>query len=427
MNKILKPVVVQLKTFIKDEFDFIRKFPKNVRNDCYVLCCDVTSLYTSIPTELGIKALEYWLDKLSFLIPDRFTKAFIIESIRFILENNFFMFDADIWHQLIGTAMGKSFAPPYACLTMGYLEETVFIPILIPSKFDITTTKLIIDFFFRFIDDGIMLLPKNVSPVVFLEILNSMNSSIQYTITLPTVFEVNHIISQTINFLSINIIITSDGLVKTDVYYKETNAHDYLAFDSHHPRHTKENIPFVLAKRIIIITSEDEWVKRNLSDLRTYLIARKYPINVIEKGIHNASLQGPAPKPSCEKIIPLITPYFSNYDSTNIVGVARDLIDKSKNSRVNDAFKSTKFIQCYRQPQNTLQILSNSRFISQTRELNKQKPAGISHCTHKSCKICKLYLQKCTSFVTSNGSEWEIKCHATCNSMNVVYYLICNF
>ena len=53
MDKILKPLVVHLKTFIKDEFDFIRKFPKNVRNDCYALCCDVTSLYTSIPTELG--------------------------------------------------------------------------------------------------------------------------------------------------------------------------------------------------------------------------------------------------------------------------------------------------------------------------------------------------------------------------------------
>ena len=56
LDNILKPLVVHLKTFIKDEFDFIRKFPKNVRNDCYALCCDVTSLCTSIPTELGIKA-----------------------------------------------------------------------------------------------------------------------------------------------------------------------------------------------------------------------------------------------------------------------------------------------------------------------------------------------------------------------------------
>ena len=296
--------------------------------------------------------------------------------------------------------MGKSFAQPYACLTMGYLEETILFPRLIPSKFDITTTKLITNFFFRFIDDGIMLIPKNISPVVILEILNSMNSFIQYIFTLPTVFEDNDTTSQTINFLSIKIIITSDGLVKTDVYYKETNAHDYLAFDSHHPSHTKENIPFVLAMRIIIITSEDEWVKRNLPDLRTYLSARKYQINVIEKGIHNASLQGSAPKPSCEKIIPLITTYFCNYDSTNIVGVGRDLIYNSKNVCVNEAFKSTKFIQCYRQPQNMLKILSNFRFISQTQEQNKWKPVGISHCTHKSRKICKLYLQKCTSCYT---------------------------
>ena len=38
-----------------------------------------------------------------------------------------------------------------------------------------------------------------------------------------------------------------------------------------------------------------------------------------------------------------------------------------------------------------------------------------------------MYLQKCTSFVTSNGCQWDVKCHVTCNSLNVVYFLICNF
>ena len=33
--------------------------------------------------------------------------------------------------QLLGTAMGIKFAPPYACLSVGYLEET-FITIITP-------------------------------------------------------------------------------------------------------------------------------------------------------------------------------------------------------------------------------------------------------------------------------------------------------
>ena len=82
------------------------------------------------------------------------------------------------------------------------------------------------------------------------------------------------------------------------MYYKDTNAHDYLSFDSHHPEHNRTNIPYVPAKRIIVITSEETWMKRNLQDLRSYLVERKYPISVIEKGIYNAKLQGPAQQTS---------------------------------------------------------------------------------------------------------------------------------
>ena len=134
LDKILSPLVTHLRTFIKDEFDFLRKFPKQVPPETKIVCCDVISLYTSIPTQLGIEALDYWLTKLSSLVDSRFTKSFVLESVRFILENNFFEFNGTIWHQLCGTAMGKSFAPPYACLTMGYLEETILIPKLIPRS-----------------------------------------------------------------------------------------------------------------------------------------------------------------------------------------------------------------------------------------------------------------------------------------------------
>ena len=35
------------------------------------------------------------------------------------------------------------------------------------------------------------------------------------------------------------------------------------------------------------------------------------------------------------------------------------------------------------------------------------------------------YIQECTSFETSNGVEWQIKCHMNCNSSNVLYFLKC--
>ena len=113
LEKILTPLVSQLKTFIKDELDFLNKFPRNIGDDSYILCCDVKSLYTSIPNDLGLQALEYWVDKLAHLIPNRFTKSFILEFTKFVLENNYFGFEVETWRQILGTAMGASLAPPY--------------------------------------------------------------------------------------------------------------------------------------------------------------------------------------------------------------------------------------------------------------------------------------------------------------------------
>ena len=424
LEKILKPLVPQLRTFIKDEFDFVDKIPRKVRTDVYAVSCDVTSLYTSIPLELGIEAITHWLSKLSHLIPQRFSSNFVIESIQFVLENNYFSFDGTIWRQCIGTAMGKAFAPPYACLTMGFLEETRLFPCLLPANFDEETTALIIEFFFRFIDDNFNLLPNAVTPNIFLRILNSMHSAIQYTIALPTPYEYD---SKASIFLSLAVIINTLGDVKTNVHYKETNAHDYLQFDSHHPHHTKINIPYTLAKRIYLLTSEGEWIKKNLEDLKDFLLARKYPANVIDRGIHNALLQGPAPQPKGNtRSIPLISTFYSNYDCRNISNVTSDLIRNSKNKRIQDAFRDVKFIQSTKQPKNLLQLLSNSRFITAETFHDQQKPKGIFHCDHGGCKICKLYLQKCTSFLTSNGSTWDVKCYADCHSKNVLYFLICN-
>ena len=424
LEKILKPLVPHLGSFIKDEFDFVTKIPRKVQAGVYAVTCDVTSLYTSIPMELGTEAISYWLCKLSNLIPNRFTPRFVIEAIQFVLENNFFSFNGEIWHQCTGTAMGKSFAPPYACLVMGYLEETRLFPCLLPANFDEETTALIIKYFYRYIDDNFNFLPDLVRPDVFLGVLNSMDNAIQYTMTLPAPYEK---FSKSNDYLAIRVIINHLGDIKTNVFYKETNAHDYLQFDSHHPHHTKANIPYTLAKRIILLTSDDEWVKQNLSDLRTFLLNRKYPPEVIDRGIHNALLQGPAPKPQKTKTIPLVTTFYSNYDCQKILKVTSDLIQNSKNKRIQNAFEGTKFLQSRRQPKNLLQLLSNSRFITSEGLSDQQKPAGIFHCNHRGCKICKLYLQECKSFLTSNGSSWDVKCHATCNSKNVLYFLICYF
>ena len=180
--------------------------------------------------------------------------------------------------------------------------------------------------------------------------------------------------------------------MKLNVYYKETNVHDYLAYYSHHPQHTRNNIPYVLTKRILGITSEDSWVERNLRDLKEFLLSRQYPLDIIDKGFYNAKLRRPAGKSSTNKAVPMITPFLGNLDSSNIVHTTRDLISSSSNARVRDAFMNIKFVQCYSQTPNLLQSLSSSQFISPS---STQQERGTFRCGNKRCEICKFsYLQE---------------------------------
>ena len=205
LDKILNPLLHHLKSFVKDEYDFLRKFPKKTPADTKILCFDITSLYTSIPIDLGMKALDYWLTKLSSSIDSRFTKQFILECVHFILEKYYFQFNSIIWHQRTGAPMGKSFVSPYACLTVGYLEETILFPILLPRYFEKTIVDQIIEFFYRYIDNNCAVFPASVTAGLFLQILNKMDTTIQYTGSTPAFEKVDDILYQCNNFLSIKI------------------------------------------------------------------------------------------------------------------------------------------------------------------------------------------------------------------------------
>lgn len=95
---------------------------------------DVVSLYSNIPTELGIKAVSYWsywINKHPEILQDHFRKEFILEELRIILQNNTSAFGKkNHYLQVKGTAMGTKVAPTYVTLTLGYLEEKLLEQIL---------------------------------------------------------------------------------------------------------------------------------------------------------------------------------------------------------------------------------------------------------------------------------------------------------
>ena len=63
IENLLKPIVPCLTTYVKDDWDFLRFLPSSLNFDSVLYSCDIESLYTSIPIDLGIEAIDYWLQE----------------------------------------------------------------------------------------------------------------------------------------------------------------------------------------------------------------------------------------------------------------------------------------------------------------------------------------------------------------------------
>lgn len=80
-------------------------------------------------------------------------------------------------------------------------------------------------------------------------------------------------------FLDVMIIKRGDIII-TDIYYILTDTKQYLVYDSCHPKHIKNNIPYNLARRLCT-----NLLNSRLSELRYLLQQRNCPKLLVEQGI----------------------------------------------------------------------------------------------------------------------------------------------
>jgi hypothetical protein len=97
--------------------------PTTVNPNSELISVDVVSLYTNILHDLGISAITFWLKNKRNIVQDRFSKEFILATVKTILKRNVFYFDGKFYRQKRGTAMRTKMASTYATLVLGYLEH----------------------------------------------------------------------------------------------------------------------------------------------------------------------------------------------------------------------------------------------------------------------------------------------------------------
>ena len=103
----------------------MKRLPRESDPGLSFITLDVVSLYTVIPKDFGLLAVQYWLNKFRKEIDQRFPITFILDALNIILSNCTFCYNKKHFKQITGTAMGTKVAPCYANLVMGYMEELI--------------------------------------------------------------------------------------------------------------------------------------------------------------------------------------------------------------------------------------------------------------------------------------------------------------
>ena len=102
--------------------------------------------------------------------------------------------------------MGTDFAPPYANIAVGFLEETKLYPELL-IRFVRSMCDIIIEYYFRYMDDGFLPWPTEIDIDIFTNIINNLDQHLEFTIEPSSTFiERDNTESQRLNFLDIDII-----------------------------------------------------------------------------------------------------------------------------------------------------------------------------------------------------------------------------
>ena len=184
-----------------------------------------------------------------------------------------------------------------------------------------------------------------------------------------------------------------------------------------------DNVPYNLAKRIIVFVSDSVVIEDRLKELKQYLQKCDYPDEIIDRGFHNARLQGPANSKTEDKnIVTFVHPNMANFDFSSIINKTKSLLKQSGSEDIKEVFNDVRIIEGIKQPNNILKSITRTRFRDND-TVNGLKPGIYAECSQSSgCELCKFgYMMNCDTFTTSSGKVWNIKSHINCNSRYVLY------
>ncbi|CAJ0964858.1 unnamed protein product [Ranitomeya imitator] len=406
LEKILSPIVPNMKSFLKDTAHFLRLLrdlgplpPQSV-----LVTMDVTSLYTSIGHQQGIEAVMKYLQEHTTFTTDKL--SFCYDLLGLVLTKNFFLFEDQYYMQQKGTAMGSNVAPPYANIFMDFFENTfVYCHPLFTSH---------VFFWQRYIDDVFLIWTGDVGAL--LDFHNDLNSC-----TPNIAFCIQHDCNS-INFLDTLVLIKAGGLVETDLYVKPTDKNSLLLYTSSHPCHVKKALPKSQHERFRRIVSNPLVRSHGHREMDLKFRDRSYPSSI--SGVSESTE----------------TPVRDKHNTSRIAFV--NMFHPFKRPIHQSIFKHWSILQTSYPdiPEfNIRPLICNKRSDNLRNHLVRADvgsatvtPCQRTLCTPHNGTFPCLGCRQCSNVIKGDsfahprtGRRFQIKGHFTCDSTYVVYLIKC--
>ncbi|OAQ57234.1 reverse transcriptase (RNA-dependent DNA polymerase) domain-containing protein [Pochonia chlamydosporia 170] len=292
VDHLCRPILDKLPWVVDSSKKVINNLSKiRIESDNVWICTgDVVAFYTNINARACCKVVcGAWH---RYASDSKIPTETISQMIKFVMENNYFSFQDQVWKQLDGLAMGTSCAPLLANIYAAYYErkrQLVYQP----------GVRL----YNRYIDDILVIFEGTRK-----ELMHFLNQVKLGPLTIN--WDVSLLKKE---FLDIEILKSRDQSgpkLVTRLFKKQMNRHLYIPWSSAHPLHVKK--AFVKAEliRFAIISSEVEYFADARSQFYGNLRRRGYPSQVLENWFKQVSYEQRAiflsPKEDKEMVAPLM-------------------------------------------------------------------------------------------------------------------------
>ncbi|XP_054257427.1 uncharacterized protein LOC128982491 [Macrosteles quadrilineatus] len=291
---ILKPLVGNTDSFIKNSKDFVEKSKSIVLADTDKLVSfDVESLFTNVPVSETLKIIETRLTNDDTLANrTKLPVNVIMELLDLCTQCNYFQLEGKLYRQDEGMAMGSPLSPIFANIFMEEFEQKA-----------LASARLKPKIWWRYVDDTFVVFPHGDDKLnEFLEHLNSVSSSIKLTMEVES--------QNKLPFLDVCVEKHLNSL-RTSVYRKKTHTGQYLNFQSNQQISVKEGVAYSLFDRAKSICSNQDELKDEIKKVEQDLASNGYPRSIISKCRKDRATREPLQNRK-EKLVHMSIPYVSD-------------------------------------------------------------------------------------------------------------------